>query len=70
MEKSKKLGPEMVADLMDLYYEIRSGKVKMNEAKEANNTAGKIINYYKLECEYRSLPNRSFEIEFLEGHRP
>ena len=55
-------------DLVELFYELKTGRVKPPVAVEMNNAAGKAINSAKLELEYirQRAKDSSLKIEFLE----
>ena len=57
---------DLVSDLTELYSQLRDGKVSINEAKEINNTAGKIINGTKVQLEYQVVKEKIQKIAFLE----
>jgi hypothetical protein len=67
--KSEKI--EKVQDLRDdliaMYQDIKNGKIGLREAKERNNTAGKILNSAKLELEYNAYTKSKARIQFLEN---
>lgn len=68
MKNEKKI--ENVVDLRDdlisVYNELKSGKIGIRDAKERNNTAGKILNSAKLELEYNVYTKAKAKIAFLE----
>jgi hypothetical protein len=53
-------------DLQSVYSDLRAGKIGLREAKEVNNTAGKIISGYKLKLEYNNFTKSQGTIGFLE----
>lgn len=53
-------------DLINTYQGIKTGAVSLREAKERNNTAGKILNSAKIELEYNSYTKSNKKIDFLE----
>ena len=53
-------------DLVTIYQSLRNGKIGLREAKESNNTAGKILNAAKLELEYNTFTKSKKKIAFLE----
>lgn len=68
MENERKI--ENVVDLRDdlisVYNELKTGKIGLRDAKERNNTAGKILNSAKLELEYNVYTKTKAKIAFLE----
>lgn len=52
-------------ELLELFDNLRIGKVKPVTAKEINNTAGKIIGSAKVQLEYCKLAQIKPEIPFL-----
>ena len=56
-------------DLVEMYQEIKAGKIGLKEAKERTNTAGKILNSAKLELEYNSFTKSGSKIPFLENSK-
>lgn len=52
-------------ELIALFGQLKGGQVKPKEAKEMNNSAGKIINTLKVELEYSSLLGKKPNIDFL-----
>jgi hypothetical protein len=57
---------DLVTDLADVYEKLRNGTIAPKEAKEINNTAGKIINASKVQLDYMAIRNNIPRIEFLE----
>lgn len=53
-------------DLIGMYENLKAGKIGLREAKEQNNTAGKILNSAKLELEYNIYAKSKAKIAFLE----
>lgn len=53
-------------DLISMYQNLKGGKIGLREAKERNNTAGKILNSAKLELEYNVYAKSNAKIAFLE----
>ncbi len=53
-------------DLINIYEELKEGKIGLRDAKERNNTAGKIMSSAKLELEYNVYTKSSARIPFLE----
>lgn len=58
---------ELRDELMNVFCELRNGTVNLADAAECNNTAGKIINSYKVELEYYNLVKRCPTPDFIEG---
>jgi len=52
-------------DLSKVYEDLRSGKLEPREAKEINNTAGKLISTVKVQLDYAGLRGEKPEIDFL-----
>ena len=57
---------ELRDDLLKVYAGLRTGKTTASEAKEATNTAGKVISSCKVQMEYSKLKGEKPEVEFLE----
>jgi hypothetical protein len=57
---------ELRNDLLKVYDELRAGKLEAKDAKEINNTAGKIISSAKVQLEYAAIRNEKPEIDFLK----
>ncbi len=57
---------ELRDDILELHNDLRNGKIGLREAKELNNTSGKIIASAKLELEYNSFTKTQKRIPFLE----
>ena len=57
---------ELRNDLLDVYDQIRNGKIGIREAKENANVAGKIISTAKLQLEYNAYMKTSSKIDFLD----
>jgi len=53
-------------ELLELFDNLRSGKIKPAMAKEINNTAGKVIGSVKVQLEYCKLAQIKPEIEFIK----
>jgi len=53
-------------DLIEVYEKLRANKIGLREAKERNNTAGKIINTAKTQLEYNIYTKSHQKIKFLE----
>jgi hypothetical protein len=60
---------ELRDDLRELYKELRQKKIGLREAKELNNTAGKIMNSAKLQMEYNNFTKSGQKIEFLTSDK-
>ncbi len=56
-------------ELLQVFCELRNGTVDLSDAAECNNTAGKIINSYKVELEYYNLIKKCPTTEFIEGKK-
>lgn len=57
---------ELRDSLVTMFNEIKSGSVGVKQAKEMNNTAGKIINSLKVQLEYAELRKEPPKIPFLD----
>jgi hypothetical protein len=57
---------ELRNDLLKVYDQLRAGKLEAKDAKEINNTAGKIISSAKAQLEYAVVRNEKPEIDFLK----
>jgi hypothetical protein len=57
---------ELRNDLLEVYDGLRTGSIEPKEAKEINNTAGKIIATAKVQLEYSGLRGEKPEIDFLK----
>jgi hypothetical protein len=57
---------ELREDLLRVYDGLRDGSIEPKEAKEINNTAGKIIASAKAQLEYSAVRGEKPEIEFLK----
>lgn len=53
-------------ELTQLFDDLLSKRIGTAEAKEINNTAGKIIGSCKVELEYKTLTKSEKKIQFLE----
>lgn len=53
-------------DLIEVYQQLRAGKIRMSEAKEAANVSGKIISTAKLQLEYNKTIQSKRKIKFLD----
>lgn len=51
--------------LRDLFDQISTGEMDLKQAVELNNTAGKIINTYKVQLAYHALRGETPNIPFL-----
>lgn len=66
MAKSKIQNVEQLRDeLLDTLEGIKSGSIRVADAKERSNCAGKIINTAKLQLEYAALRKETPNIAFL-----
>lgn len=54
-------------ELLEVFDQLRSGKMKPAMAKEINNTAGKVIGSVKVQLEFCKLSGSKPEIKFLQG---
>jgi hypothetical protein len=52
-------------ELLDVFGKLRSGHMKPPQAKEINNTAGKIIGTAKVQLEYCKMTGTKQNIPFL-----
>ena len=57
---------ELRNDLLHVYEKLRSGKMEIKEAKEINNTAGKIISSAKVQIEYATVRGEKPDIDFMK----
>jgi|APFre7841882654_1041346.scaffolds.fasta_scaffold03251_7 hypothetical protein len=57
---------ELREDLLKVYADLRSGVMDSRDAKQINNTAGKIIASAKVQIEYSSLRNEKPDIDFIK----
>jgi len=57
---------ELRNNLIDLYDDLRAGKIGIREAKEHANVAGKIMGSAKVQLEYNAYMKASAKIDFLE----
>lgn len=57
------------SELSNVFEELRANKIGVLEAKEINNTAGKIIGTIKVELEYAKLKKVEPDIKFLNVAR-
>lgn len=52
-------------ELLEMFDGLKAGKVKLPQAKEINNTAGKVIGTAKVQLEYAKLTGSKATIPFL-----
>jgi hypothetical protein len=57
---------ELRNDLLKVYDGLRTGSIDAKDAKEINNTAGKVISSAKVQLEYAAIRNEKPEIDFLK----
>jgi len=57
---------EVRKEAVKIFDELRSGDLKTADAKELNNTIGKIIGTTKVQLEYAALRKEKPEIPFLK----
>lgn len=57
---------ELRNELNEVFFELRNGTLKPQEAKEIVNSAGKIINTVKVQIDYSTLMGRKDKIDYLE----
>ena len=57
---------ELREDLLKVYADLRSVVMDSRDAKQINNTAGKIIASAKVQIEYSSLRNEKPDIDFIK----
>jgi hypothetical protein len=60
---------ELRNELANVFSDLRSGKIKPQEASEVNNCAGKIISACKVELEYYALRKEIPKIHFLSNEQ-
>ena len=53
--------------LLDVFHGLKTGAVKIKEATELNNTAGKIISSAKTQLAYHYMRQEKPRIPFLDG---
>ena len=53
-------------DLIEVYEKLRSGKIGVDEAKQAANVSGKIMSTAKSQMEYNKMTGRKDVIDFME----
>lgn len=56
---------EIRDELVQVFQDLRSGKMEAKDAVEINNTAGKIISSLKVQIAYHALRQEAPEIAFL-----
>lgn len=49
-----------------MFNQLKAGKIDLKQAKEMNNTAGKIIATAKVQLEYAAMTNTTPKIDFLD----
>lgn len=52
-------------DLIDVFNDLKAGRMEAKDAVEINNTAGKIISSAKVQIAYHALRNEAPSIPFL-----
>jgi hypothetical protein len=57
---------ELRTDLLKVYKELRSGELEAKDAKQINNTAGKVIASAKVQLEYAVSRGEKPDIDFLQ----
>ena len=57
---------ELRNDQCEVYDGLRSGKLGINEVKQAANVAGKIMSSCKIQIEYNKMVQSKEKIPFLE----
>ncbi len=57
---------ELRDDLLKVYTQMRSGKLGIDEAKQAANVAGKIMSTAKAQMEYKKMIQSKERIPFME----
>ena len=57
---------ELRNDLIDVYSQMRSGSMGLDEAKQAANVAGKILGTAKVQMEYNKMCQTKKKINFLD----
>lgn len=59
---------ELRDDLINIYQDLRAGKIGMSEAKELANVSGKVISTAKVQMEYNKMTgNNNGKINFLQS---
>lgn len=66
MEKQIKNVNDLREDLIEMYNNLKEGNIGLRDAKERNNTAGKIMSTAKLQMEYNAYTKSDARIPFLE----
>ncbi len=56
---------ELRSELLDVFVELREGKIELPIAQELNNTAGKVLNTIKVELAKVALCGEKPKIKFL-----
>ena len=56
-------------ELIVLFNGLKNGTIKPKEAKEMNNSAGKMINSLKVEIEYAAILGKKPSISFLNTYK-
>ena len=60
---------ELRDDLIEVYQDLKDGKIGIQEAKEQANVSGKIISSAKVQMEYNKMTgNNKNSIAFLDGN--
>lgn len=59
---------ELRDDLINIYQELRNGKIGISEAKQLANVSGKVISTAKTQMEYNKMTGNSNKIKFLESN--
>ena len=67
MEKSIKNIDDLISDLQGLYEEARNGSIKLKDAREVANVAGKLIKASSLKFEYNKFLDKDGIVKFLES---
>lgn len=57
---------ELRGDLLDVYGQLRTGKLGTDEVKQAANVAGKVLSSAKHQLEYNKMTQSKKKIPFLE----
>ena len=52
-------------DLTTMFNQLKAGEIDLKQAKEMNNTAGKVIATAKIQLEYAAMTNTAPDIDFL-----
>ena len=65
MEKQMKNIVDLRNELVAIFEQLKAKEISYADAKELNNSAGKIINSVKVELEYAALRKAKPEIAFL-----